>query len=221
MNKGPLASRLERDLRTGAGPMHRQQARNTRRRRRLTGRKHPVVESGKASAAKTRRTNRRYALPGLLVIHKLTHGISSGSSGPVFPERPCIDPYERIGVRHINARVRAAISEQLYLRIAATFAVGIASHLAGDRLNLGFRIIRVLLHASACAVFLSAYLRAVGSVAVIAGQMPELGNEFGPRSAPVASILRRLVMLVGSLLAIARVFSSCLKARNEAPHPDS
>jgi len=110
-----------------------------------------------------------------------------------------------------------SISEQFNFWMATTFAIVVASYTAGDKLNLGFRFILVFLYASACAVFYLRYMGAVASVAVIAGHLQEIGSEFGPRSVPWASFLRRLVMFVGSLLAILIVLRPSLSAGDEDP----
>ncbi len=109
-----------------------------------------------------------------------------------------------------------AISEQFNFWMATTFAIVIASYTAGDKLNRGLRIVLVLLYAAACIVFYLRYMGALASVSIIADQLHELGSEFGPRVIPWASILRRFVMLLGSLLAILIVLRPSMTDGNNA-----
>jgi hypothetical protein len=105
-----------------------------------------------------------------------------------------------------------SITDQFNFWMATTLAIVIASYTAGDRINIWFRVILVILYAAACMVFYLRYMGAVESVQVIAGQLNELGSDLGPRSVPWASFFRRFVMLVGSLLAILIVLRPSLTA---------
>ncbi len=99
----------------------------------------------------------------------------------------------------------AAISEQFNFWMATTFAIVVASYTAGDRLNIGFRIILVVLYLMACVVFFLRYAGAVESVGILAEQLRALGSELGPRTVPIASFIRRLLMIVGTIVAVLLV----------------
>ena len=106
----------------------------------------------------------------------------------------------------------SSITEQFNFWMATTFAIVVASYTAGDKLSIWFRAVLVLLYLAACGVYYLRYMGAIASVTEIAGQLQALDSEFGPRVIPVASFLRRAVMLVGTLLAVVIVLRPSLAA---------
>ena len=96
----------------------------------------------------------------------------------------------------------ASISEQFNFWLATTFAIVVASYTAGDRINLSFRVVLVALYLMACAVFFLRYLGAVDSVSSLAEQLQAMGSDLGPRSVPVSSFIRQLLMISGTLVAV-------------------
>jgi hypothetical protein len=82
-------------------------------------------------------------------------------------------------------------------------------------LSIWFRALLVFLYLAACGVYYLRYMGAIASVTEIAGQLQALGSEFGPRVIPVASFLRRAVMLVGTVLAVVIVLRPSLAAGAE------
>ena len=113
----------------------------------------------------------------------------------------------------------AAISDQYNFWMATTFAVVIASYTAGDRINRGFRIILVVLYLMACFVFFLRYLGAVDTVMLLAERLQSMGSDLGPRTVPVASYARRLLVISGTLVAVLIVLFPSWTGESRPPSP--
>lgn len=102
--------------------------------------------------------------------------------------------------------ISSNINDQFQFWMAATFAVIIVSYTAGQRLAVWARLIIAMLYAGTVAML---YLRLFAAVAQAARPfelLSELNPEFVDASGLVLiPLLRRIVMLGGSLLAIVLI----------------
>ena len=94
------------------------------------------------------------------------------------------------------------ISEQFNFWMATTFAVVIASYTAGNRLGRAVRYALAILYLAAFGVFYLRYLGAVDLVILITEQLSALDSDFSPVHIQWAGLLRRFVMIAGTILAV-------------------
>ena len=118
--------------------------------------------------------------------------------------------------------VSSNINDQFQFWIAATFAVIIVSYTAGDRLALWARLVIAILYAATVALLYLRLFAAVAQAAQSFEQLRELNPDFVEASGLVAiPLLRKFVMLGGSLLAIILICMPTIGMRANKHQDDS
>lgn len=111
----------------------------------------------------------------------------------------------------------AAIDSQFNFWMAATFAIVVASHTAGDKLNRAGRLVLVLLYLLACAVFFLRYLAAADQVTYAIQELLAAGGQSpSPELGSITRLGRQTLLIVGTLFAvIVVVWPALLKFGSE------
>ena len=114
-----------------------------------------------------------------------------------------------------------AIDAQFNFWMATTFAVVIASYVAGNHFNRIGRFGVVVLYILACSVFYSRYLTLTGQVGMAIGQLAEVRNS-APHSrfGIFTLIARQVLMLGGTAFAVVIVVWPNLLRRNDVADSD-
>jgi hypothetical protein len=103
----------------------------------------------------------------------------------------------------------STISDQFNFWMATTFAVVVAVHTAGHKLNGAFRLVIAFLYLTACLVFAVRYLGAMANIVLLTQELRNIGSSLGPQNdalgLQIASAGRKLVMFGGTLVAIVLV----------------
>jgi hypothetical protein len=100
----------------------------------------------------------------------------------------------------------AAIDSQFNFWMAATFAIVVASHTAGDKLNRTGRLGLVLLYLLACSVFYLRYLGAADQVTYAIEQLLEMGQQSPSSELGIATrLIRQTLLIVGTIFAVVVV----------------
>ena len=108
---------------------------------------------------------------------------------------------------------QGAVTDQFQFWMATTFAVVIASYTAGHRLALWARLAIASLYATAAVVFYLRYMMAYQMLAQLHHLLSQ--SALQPPSGVPASVLRRTVMIGGSLLAIVLICRPTIAERSE------
>jgi hypothetical protein len=110
----------------------------------------------------------------------------------------------------------SVVAEQFNFWMATTFALVIASHTAGHRLNRISRFVLIVLYIAACSVYYLRYQSAVQQIIVARNQLIAMDSEFSGLILS-AGMIRRFVMLAGSIFAVAVVgWPSLLTSKTNA-----
>jgi hypothetical protein len=111
----------------------------------------------------------------------------------------------------------AAIDSQFNFWMAATFAIVVATHTAGDKLNRTGRLGLVLLYLLACAVFYFRYLGAADQVTYAIEQLLELGRQSpSPELGFATRLVRQVLLTIGTIFAVVVVaWPSLIKIGNQ------
>jgi hypothetical protein len=100
----------------------------------------------------------------------------------------------------------AAIDSQFNFWMAATFAIVVAAHTAGDKLNRTGRLVLVLIYLLACSVFYLRYLGAADQVTYAIKQLLELGRQSpSPELGIATRLVRQIVLTIGTIFAVVVV----------------
>ena len=121
--------------------------------------------------------------------------------------------YELISLLRETA---STISQDFEFFITATFAVIFVSYAVGDKLKKGPRIIISLLYLGSVVMILFRYQNLLDQILFIVANLNEMGSEFPATSnIPTVSILRRTLMVLGSIAAVYTVFRPLLGVNEE------
>lgn len=107
----------------------------------------------------------------------------------------------------------SAAERQFEFWMAVTIALVVAAYTAGGRLNFAVRTIIAVLYVLACVLF---YLRYDSSVAILQSYMQQLhdmGSSFGSDQIPLMRIIRLIVVLGATTLAVALIVNPRLGGR--------
>jgi hypothetical protein len=116
----------------------------------------------------------------------------------------------------------AAIDSQFNFWMAATFAIVIASHTTGDKLNRPGRLGLVLLYLLACSVFYLRYLGAVDQVTYAIEQLLELGRQSpSPELGIATRLVRQMLLAIGTIFAVVVVVWPALLKVGTQPSNES
>jgi hypothetical protein len=109
-------------------------------------------------------------------------------------------------IRELIAANQEVVAQQFQFWMAATFAVVVASYSAGDRLVAWARACIAALYVGAVAVFFLRYVAAIADGASFREMLTDIGASIGAPGLPRwISILRRVVMIGGTVLAVVLI----------------
>ena len=128
-----------------------------------------------------------------------------------------MSPYEYISLSY---EATALIDSTFDTWMAATFAILMAAHVAGERLNLSIKIFIAILYVASAFIFLWRYADLSRQIAFYFSQIPEQ-DLLKMDSEVIRSIglMRRVVMVVGSIGAVILLFVPQLYSQRQQLMP--
>ena len=129
-----------------------------------------------------------------------------------------MSPYEYISLSY---EATALIDSAFDTWMAATFAIVMAAHIAGERLNLSIKIFIAILYVASAFIFLWRYADLSRQITFYFSQIPEQ-DLLKMDSEVIRSIglMRRVVMVVGSIGAVILLFVPQLYSQRQQRMPN-
>jgi len=107
----------------------------------------------------------------------------------------------------------ASAEAQFESWMAVTIAMVVAVYTAGYRLNSKVRLIVAFLYVLICMLFYLRYENELFSIALHIQQLRELGSEFGAKNIALMRVIRTIVVVGATSLALALIVSPRLGGR--------
>jgi len=111
----------------------------------------------------------------------------------------------------------SGIAQEFEFFLTVTFAVIFASYAVGNKLGVFPRIVICVLYLSSVLIFMLRYEILSNQIPLFQLGLAEIGSEYmkAPPAVPIIGILRRSIMVVGSIVTVYIVFRPVISQSEE------